>query len=189
MHESPALASPRDHPVWQRLSCYQIGPADAAFTFSARLARENGWPLNHAERVIEEYRRFCFLAVTSGQEVTPSDAVDQAWHLHLTYTRDYWEHFCPEVLGSPLHHAPAKGGAQERGRFFEQYAQTLKAYQQVFGSPPADIWLAARRRLLDDPKARRVHPRDALILPWRRIIPALIALGAALAAIILWWRL
>jgi len=96
---APSLAS---HPLWQRLQLYQIGPSDAALPFVQRLARENGWSAAHAARVIEEYRRFCFLAVTAGHPVTPSDAVDQVWHLHLTYSRDYWERFCPDVLGQPL---------------------------------------------------------------------------------------
>ena len=78
-------AFPPGHPVWLSLSRYTIGPADAALPFAARLARENGWSDAHAARVMEEYRRFCFLATTAGHEVTPSDAVDQAWHLHLTY--------------------------------------------------------------------------------------------------------
>lgn len=79
--------------LWQRIAAHRIGPADASFTFAARLARENRWSLADAENVIEEYRRFCYLAMTAGHEVTPSDAVDQAWHLHLTYSRDYWEVF------------------------------------------------------------------------------------------------
>ena len=122
-------ARTRDHPVWAALSAYRIGPDDAALPFAARLARENGWTTAHAERVIEEYHRFCFLAVTAAHPVTPSDAVDQAWHLHLTYTRDYWERFCPDVLGRPLHHGPTAGGAAEGHRFFAQYADTLASYE------------------------------------------------------------
>ena len=109
--------------------------------------------------MIGEYKRFCFLAVTAGHEVTPSDAVDQAWHLHLTYSRDYWERFCPEVLGMPLHHGPTAGGSAEQERYFEQYAQTLKSYEAAFGKvPPADIWPAAAQRFGRDPLAFRVHP-------------------------------
>ncbi len=189
MSESAPSASPVDHPVWQRLSHYSIGPDDAALSFAARLARENGWTPDEALRVIEEYKRFCFLAVTGDGEVTPSDAVDQAWHLHLTYTRDYWERFCPQILGKTLHHGPTKGGATERGRFFQQYAETLKRYEAVFGPAPADIWPSAAQRLLDDPRARRVHPRDALILPWRRVRHALFASMVLVAfLIVLWWR-
>jgi hypothetical protein len=173
-------ASDPDHPVWHALSSYSIGPDTAALSFAQRLARENGWSAEFAAQVITEYKRFCFLAVTGSEEVTPSDQVDQAWHLHLTYTRDYWERFCPEVLGKPLHHGPTKGGEAEQGRFFEQYARTLRRYEQVFGQPPpAAIWPDARRRLFDDPRARRIHPRDALVVP-RRLLWVVLA-GAALA--------
>jgi hypothetical protein len=174
-----------DHPVWALLSPYIIGPDDAALSFAARLARENGWSVAYAERVIGEYKKFCFLAVTGETEVTPSDSVDQVWHLHLTYSRDYWERFCPEILGRPLHHGPTAGGAGERGRFFDQYAETLKRYERVFGeAPPADIWPGGARRLIDDPKARRVHPRDAFIIPRRMALLSLLAILLAAAAVL-----
>lgn len=174
------------HPVWLALQLHDITPG-AALPFAARLARDNGWTLAHAGRVIAEYRAFCFLAVTMSHPVTPSDAVDQAWHLHLTYSRDYWERFCPRVLGRPLHHGPTAGGADERHRFFDQYARTLKSYAEVFGqSPPADLWPAAARRLRDDPRARRVHPRDAIVIP-RRLLAAILGVPALLAAAGLAW--
>lgn len=191
MSETQSLPTAyRDHPVWASLFPYNIGPPDAALPFAARLARENGWSVAHAARVIGEYKRFCFLAVTGTDEVTPSDAVDQAWHLHLTYSRDYWERFCPEILGRPLHHGPTAGGGQERHRYFEQYAETLKRYEQVFGeAAPADIWPGAAQRLIDDPRARRVHPRDAFIIPRRMAIWFLLALllagVAAIAFVVL----
>lgn len=172
----------RDHPVWIALAVQSIGPADAALSFTDRLARENGWSPAHGARVVEEYRRFCFLAATATHQVTPSDAVDQAWHLHLTYTRDYWERFCP-LLGRPLHHEPTAGGPAEQHRFFDQYADTLLAYEQAFGvAPPADIWPDAARRLLRDHQARRVQLRDVIILPRR---PALLALAAVFVPVIL----
>ena len=164
-------------PLWVRLSCYSVGPGDAALSFVARLARENGWSLAEAERVIGEYRRFCYLAVRAGHQVTPSDAVDQAWHLHLTYSRDYWHRFCPDALGMDLHHGPTAGGAAEAALYYEQYAETLRSYERLFGeTPPADLWPDARRRFHSDPKARRVHPRDGLFIPWRRLWLAGLAL-------------
>ena len=111
--------------------------------------------------------------MTAGHEVTPSDAVDQAWHLHLTYTRDYWQAFCPQVLGSDLHHGPTKGGPAERHRFYHQYAATLAAYEAAFGTaPPPEIWPAARRRFVIDPMGVRVNPSDVSLLP-RRVALAL----------------
>jgi hypothetical protein len=178
---------PDQDPLWVRLSCYSIGPEDAALSFAARLARENGWSLARAGRVIGEYRRFCYLALRAGHPVTPSDAVDQAWHLHLTYSRDYWERFCPEVLGMALHHGPTAGGRAEAARFYEQYAETLKSYEILFGEgPPADLWPDARRRFHFDPRARRVRPRDGLFLSWSRIAVTALVAAIACAVLFLW---
>lgn len=167
------MRSPADAALWQRIADHQVGPAEASLSFTARLARENRWSLPHAERVIIEYKRFCYLAMTAGHEVTPSDAVDQAWHLHLTYSRDYWQTFCPEVLRADLHHGPTRGGPVERERYYRQYAATLAAYEAAFGeTPPADIWPDARRRFTVDPQAIRVNLFDDIIVP-RRVALAL----------------
>jgi len=186
------LPTSTGHPVWEKLSRYRIGPGDAYLSFAQRLARDNGWDLPHAERVIDEYRRFAFLAVVVDHPVTPSDAVDQAWHLHLIYTRDYWERFCPDVLGRTLHHGPTAGGAAEHRRYYEQYAATLRSYERVFGvTPPNDLWPSARKRLFEDPRARRVHPRDGIVIPWTVLSAS--ALATALASIAVavaylhWW--
>ena len=168
-----------DHELWQRLEAHEIGPPDASLTFADRLARENRWSAQRAARVILEYKRFCYLARTAapGDQVTPSDAVDQAWHLHLTYSRDYWDLFCPNVLGAPLHHGPTAGGQVERTRYYDQYAATLKAYEDAFGeAPPTDIWPDAKRRFEVDPKGVRVNPKDDLILSRRQQAVALFVL-------------
>ncbi len=174
-------------PLWHSLCGYRIAPAEAALSFTQRLARENGWSAFFADRVVSEYRRFLYLAVRAGHPVTPSDAVDQAWHLHLTYSRDYWDRLCP-LLGQPLHHGPTTGGPAENARFYENYAATLRSYQRLFGTPaPSDLWPSAQRRLFDDPRARRVHPRDGLIVKRVHLLLALLlaALAGAIIAFIL----
>ncbi len=164
---------PRDEALWQRIADHHIGPPDASLSFAARLARENRWSRAHAERVIGEYQRFCYLAMTAGHAVTPSDAVDQAWHLHLTYSRDYWEVFCPQVLGGDLHHGPTSGGTAERARYYRQYADTLAAYEAAFGVlAPADIWPGAHQRFTVDPRGVRVNLSDGMIIN-RRVALAL----------------
>lgn len=176
------MSPPTQVELWQRIATHTIGPDDAELTFAARLARENRWSLPFADRVIGEYRRFCYLAITCGHEVTPSDAVDQAWHLHLTYSRDYWGVFCPTVLGADLHHGPTKGGSVERGRFYRQYAATLAAYEATFGEPPpADIWPDARRRFAIDPRGFRVNPSNGIFLKRR------VALALGLTAFMVGW--
>lgn len=134
------------NPLWARIAAHPIG-GTAARAFTRRLARENLWSIAHAEAVVQDYRRFCYLACTAGVALTPSDAVDQAWHLHLTHSRDYWDCFCPDVLRRPLHHQPGDGTAAAAARFARQYAHTLALYAATFGQPaPASIWpLPAQR--------------------------------------------
>lgn len=171
-----------DTELWKRIAGHAIGPKNAPLTFAARLARENRWSQPHADRVIGEYKRFCYLAMTAGHEVTPSDAVDQAWHLHLTCSRDYWQVFCPEVLGADLHHGPTNGGTIARDRYCRQYAATLAAYEASFGEPPpGDIWPEARRRFAVDPQGVHINFFDVIIFRRR------VALALGLLAFVAGW--
>lgn len=131
----------------QRLKQFDLDSPESTFPFSSRLAKENLWSPAYARRVIEEYKRFTFLAVAAGHPVSPSEDVDQAWHLHLTYSQNYWRVFCPEVLRQPFHHQPTKGGAQEHAKFQDWYARTLESYESFFGEqPPRDIWPSPEER-------------------------------------------
>jgi hypothetical protein len=97
----------------------------------------------------------------AGHPVTPPDAVDQAWHLHLLYTEDYWKRFCPEVLQQELHHTPTAGGESERTKFRDWYGRTLASYQAAFGEPPPeDIWPGVEARFADAAYFRRVNMRQ-----------------------------
>jgi len=127
--------------LWQRLSSFEIDDGPAACSFADRLAAEQGWSKQYAQRVIDEYKRFLYLAMTAGHQVTPSKAVDEAWHLHLTYTRSYWDRLCKEVLGRPLHHYPSNGSDADTQKYAEQYQRTLASYEETFAvPPPADVW-------------------------------------------------
>jgi uncharacterized protein (TIGR04222 family) len=148
----------RHQDLWLRILGHRLDDPESQLTFTARLARENGWTIGHACRVVDEYRRFVFLAMTAGHSVTPSEDVDQVWHLHLVYTRDYWDTFCGEVLQAPLHHGPTRGGSGEADRYDTQYRQTLAAYSAVFDeSPPVAIWPEPERRFGADLAWRRVN--------------------------------
>jgi hypothetical protein len=126
--------------LYQKLSEFSVDEGTPDLTFEARLARENGWTIPYSRRVVVEYKRFVFLAMTAGHSVTPSEQVDQAWHLHLAYTRSYWEAMCGELLGRPLHHGPTRGGCDESVKYHQQYEKTLESYRAMFGEePPADI--------------------------------------------------
>jgi hypothetical protein len=164
--------------LWQAIAQMRIEPAGAKRTFGSRLAEENGWSRAFAAKVDAEYRRFLYLAATAGRDVTPSDAVDQAWHLHLGYSRHYWDVLCGQVLGRPLHHGPSAGGGAEARRYRAQYADTLALYAETFGAPPpADIWPDPTTRFSG--RWRRVDAEQVLVVP-RRALRAGLGLGLAL---------
>ena len=150
--------------LWQRLLAHHIGPRGAALSFAARLARDNGWSREFAERAILEYRKFCYLAVTGDTPVTPSHAVDQVWHLHLSYTRDYWNEFCPQVLGTNLHHGPTAGGEVEGARYRAQYAQTLQRLEAHFGGIDCEIWPGVKARFEQAAQMHMVDRRTVWLL-------------------------
>ena len=157
---------PRQQALWDRILAHRFDDPAARLTFTARLARENGWTIGRAVRVVDEYRRVAFLALTAGHAVTPSEDVDQAWHLHLAYTRDYWQTFCRDVLGEPLHHGPTRGGRAEADRYDDQYRQTLAAYAAAFDAPPpVDIWPTPEQRFGPDLVWRRVNVARHWVVP------------------------
>jgi len=171
---------------WERLSAYAFDDPDHQLNFTKRLARENDWSEEYASRTIDEYRRFCWLAAHAGHPVTPSDAVDQVWHLHLTYSRDYWERFCPDVLGISFHHGPTKGGPAEGEKYAVWYGKTLLSYQEAFGDRPIDVWPAPIKRFVNADQFVRVNRADVLVLP-RPPITAHDMLLAALALLTLFF--
>ena len=152
--------------LYQRLQEFSLDDPDAKFSFSKRLARENRWSLKYTQRVIEEYKKFAFLAVVADHPVSPSDPVDQVWHLHLTYTHSYWGEFCPNILQTPFHHLPSGGGASEKSKFDDWYTKTLASYHYFFGeAPPVDIWAPADIHVSQDVNFVRVNPQQHWILP------------------------
>ncbi|HYW09409.1 MAG TPA: hypothetical protein VE913_20780 [Longimicrobium sp.] len=163
-----------------RLAAFRIDDPEAAFPFSARLARENGWSREHTHRVLAEYRRFLYLAMAAGHPVSPSSDVDEAWHLHLLYTRSYWEELVPEVLGKPLHHGPTRGGSAESAKFDDWYSRTLASYEAAFGSaPPRDIWPAPAGRFAPHARMRHVSEATHWVIAKPRL-PGRFALAAGL---------
>ena len=168
----PQTATPAGHgtstareptcPLWQRLARHAWDDPQDARPFSARLRHTTGWSAAHIQRVLVEYQRFLYLAVRRRGRVCPSGAVDEAWHTHLLDTPRYFGAFCPQVLGTTLHHVPDRGsGTRDDAR---QYRATLRAYRWAFGEPPpADIWPAPAQRWAE--RRRHVDLHSHWLLP------------------------
>ena len=166
------MALSRPH-IWEKIRQHPLDDPASALAFTDRLARDNGWDLTFALGAVEEYRRFMYLICVAPHPLTPSDQVDQVWHLHLLYTSDYWDEWCAHVLGRKVQHGPTQGGRQEGEKYQDLYARTLHLYAQEFGhAPPAKYWPIGSLRFsdIDFVRAnRRTHwiiPKPRW--PWKR---------------------
>jgi hypothetical protein len=158
---------PSQDPLWHRIEAFDLDTLDPTDPFSLILARENGWTSDYAARVVEEYKRFCYLAVKAGRSVIPSGQIDRAWQLHLSYSRNYWESYCAKVLCADLHHDPVRNSdTEDADRHRETYAATRQAYERLSGEqPPRDIWPVAELLFADSESLRRVNTKDHMIVP------------------------
>ena len=171
----------------RKIESFDIDGGECDLPFVARLSREQGWNHRYAERVVGEYKRYIFLAMCSNVPRCPSEDVDAAWHLHLTYTRCYWERFCGQVLGRPLHHEPTRGGPKEAAKHFAMYEATLAAYREVFGEePPADIWPPTNQRFGHDLRHQQVNTARNWVIPKQPVKRAAqVAVALVVAAAVL----
>ncbi len=136
--------------LWNKIKAFQFDDEAVSFKFSNRVARENGWTKSYTFRVINEYKKFVFLCCISENGITPSDPVDQVWHLHLTFTKSYWTDFCKNTLQKEIHHNPTKGGMQEGVKFNDFYTNTKQIYISKFAEdPPVDMWQPNAIRFTD----------------------------------------
>ena len=173
--------------LYQKVSNFSLDDRYSQFCFTDRLARENGWSKSFAQRVVAEYKRFMFLAVASGHPVTPSEQVDQVWHLHMIYTESYWNEFCRDILGKPIHHGPTKGGTMERAKYHDWYEKTKQSYQRLFGTePPVDIWPPSAKRFGSDLRVQRVNVAKNWVVPKLPVRWSAILIGILVPCWLIW---
>lgn len=153
-------------------------------SFVNRLARENNWSQNFARRAIREYIKFVYLCSISLKALTPSDEVDQVWHLHLQFCLNYQE--MNNLLPRPLWHGPTKGGKEEGEKFDDWYNYTKSLYKTTFNqSPPSDLWPENYQRFNISPKAIRVNPHHYFILNKKVTMVSLLTLTLFIG-VLLW---
>jgi len=162
--------------IYKKIASLKIDEDKNNFKFSDRLSRENDWSSHYSKRSIQEYKKFIYLTCITKNSLTPSDQVDQVWHLHLTYTKSYWSDLCKKTLNSELHHGPTRGGSRESKKYSQQYLYTLKLYKEEFNeNPPKDIWPDVRKRFKNADKFLRINTSDYFLIknPLKLLIPIL----------------
>lgn len=132
----------QNDPLWARIKDFSLDNPNVDFPFSKKLAKEENWTENFTKKAIEEYKKFVYLCCILPKGASPSEIVDKVWHMHLIYTQNYWEEFCPNILQQKLHHHPSKGGLNEKEKHENWFLETLKNYEEIFQEKvPGEIWL------------------------------------------------
>jgi hypothetical protein len=92
------------------------------------VAADTGLKGEDLARAEQLYRQFLTLkAKFPATSFVPPKLVDEVWHAHITFTRQYFAD-CDLLFGEYLHHTPDLVGAEES---FEKI--TVPAYQSHFG--------------------------------------------------------
>jgi len=184
---TPLFDGERRDRLIQQAAPLTLDDPDAQLGFTDRLAREqHGWTRDYSAAVVREYKRYFVLMALSTRPVTPSEAIDQVWHLHLVYTHSYHA-WCDALVGRYMHHGPTKGGASEGTRFEGQYEYTLALYEAVFGeTPPAHIWPDAKTRFSPSERSVWVKADElrARVYAPRLVMAATLVLGMLLGVIL-----
>lgn len=146
--------------LWNQILAFDLDKPMSEYGFSIRLAHENNWPASFTEQAILEYKKFMYLAATSGTMVSPSEIVDTVWHQHLIFTHSYDE-FC-QILGKKVAHIPSTHNKAQAAQFEEAKKQTTQAYRQAFGEQPYTFWNCNTPYESIELKRSRFHVKNLL---------------------------
>jgi hypothetical protein len=124
--------------LWEQVLQFDFDIPFSEYGFSTRLANENKWTKSFTSLAIVEYKKFMYLAATSGYMVSPSEIVDIVWHQHLIFSQSYQD-FCV-LLGKQIQHIPSTHSKHEADKFKEASERTQKLYVANFGEQPKSIW-------------------------------------------------
>jgi hypothetical protein len=102
---------------------------------SIKIDLENKYSKSLSEYLCEEYSRFMTMAYFTNNSLTPSEEIDQVWHLHQCETALYRD-FCKQVYNKFIPHLPTSGGSEEDSKFLAYYENTLEFYRFLFKQNP-----------------------------------------------------
>ncbi len=109
---------------------------DIPYYIVKRVMKENLWSENYTLRVVEEYKKFIYL--TTQMNAAPSFEIDQVWHAHMLFSKDYEK--MEKIIDKRIYHQPnTEETVNTSGK--DDYLETKLAYMEKFNRhPPIDIW-------------------------------------------------
>ena len=140
-------------PLWLKLNMMNAQGMQAFAPMMQMMEQQMGASTEMAQRVIEEYRKFLFLAMRAGHQVIPPGIINDVWMMHLQQAQNYWE-----TLGEMITERPVAQGLDAKSfqSMSDAWAATLQSYEKIFGtSPPMDIW--GKGPAVENPWSQALH--------------------------------
>lgn len=126
-------------PLWLKLNMMNAQGLQAFAPLMDMMQKQMGQNAEMAQRVIEEYRKFLFLAMRAGHQVIPPGPINDVWMMHLQNAQNYWENLGQMITERPT--AAQGAGTQNFASMADAWKATLESYEKIFGmKPPMDIW-------------------------------------------------
>lgn len=97
------------------------------------------------KNLLREMLKFLILCGKHEESLTPSLAVDEAWHNYILFTKSY-AIFCQNNFGKFIHHEPDENEEKNSNR----YDRTIELYCDHFGQPPTKIWGEQSLKIFDN---------------------------------------
>ena len=144
-----SLGNLRDHPLMGNKLAVKDFDAEFRQALLQRLSISKSIVLQSIEstkhiktQLIDEYLKFMrLMQLFPYRRFSPSEIVDQVWHEHILFTREY-RAFCKKHFGKYVNHAPTVVGYSIATASDDQrcYAYTLYFYALYFNSTPSTMY-------------------------------------------------
>lgn len=101
-----------------------------------RLTDRYGWSSAEAKEAVRRYKNFLRLLLKYPDQIlAPAPDMDEAWHNHILFTREYMRD-CEAIFKSYLHHSPAQASdPREKQDMEDAQTRTSELYIKEFQEP------------------------------------------------------
>ncbi len=102
-----------------------------------RLTEKQRWSQEDASEAVRRYKNFLVLHyLYPAKKLVPTTDIDEAWHAHILFTREYANH-CQTIFHKYLHHVPTRSSPskEEKEEMHLAYCSTSVLYRQEFQEP------------------------------------------------------
>ena len=132
------LLEESDEAVRFRSQIEKLAPESLEHVIQRLIVRE-GFKEEDARALRVEYLRFMTLRFFTNDRLSPSPWVDQFWHAHILFTKDY-HRFCQEHFGFYVHHEPQDHSKTKAVRDGTPGMRTKELIERLYPTHNKEVW-------------------------------------------------